>query len=491
MKAIVIICLSLAIASCKFNTKSGLKHKLGQVQRSTGKLTCKQEQVPVEYSKTYNYSRAILEKIIDSNKDLIKGEYANADNYCLQIIGSNTLNAMADYTGMIYVYFGIFSLAANDAHFASVMAHEIAHVLNDHSFISTEHRDIDKSKMTPSDQISYDKLISAAKEIDTNLHRYLVKNNEKFEKYTTEIRKSQVKVSEDHSRSKFFYYNNLIIRIVDQISILNASEKTSTIKNGDELFYAVRQKNIILGLEAIQAELITAREALMSSMTPYSMAALIEAEREYYKSTYKHQENIYRRSVTQYSIYDIISKYLGHEVAANWTEQEADEVGFELYTKAGFAIAPIKETFEHMKRAQANQNLTQMKHEDKLLEEICKRGASSHPAVCWRIKNFDKEYLDHKDQYDKNTKNIYNILTSETNNLQLVKEEIQDHFDSIAANQIDMNPSADEKVVTKNCSDYDGGFGSSFEYYGQICRKINKDWNRNGAPEYYCRVNIR
>ena len=178
-------------------------------------------------------------------------------------------------------------------------------------------------------------------------------------------------------------------------------------------------------------------------------------------------------------------------MAANWNEQEADEIGFELYTKAGFAIASMKETFGNMKRALSSPNTAQMQKEDKLLEEICERGAGSHPATCWRIKNFDKEYLDHKEQYDKNTKNIYNILKGKTNNLQLVRKEIKDHFDSIAANQINMNPPPAEKVITKNCADYDGGYGSNFDYYGQTCRKTNDNWKLNGSPQYYCRVDLR
>ena len=297
MKTSIILCLPILIASCKFSTKSGLKHKLGQVQRATGKLTCSQEPIPEEYSKTYNYSRAILERIITSNRDLIKGEHADPDRYCIHIMASDTINASADNSGNIYVYFGIFSLTDNDANFASVMAHEIAHVLNDHSFISTQHRDLDKSKMTLADRQYYDILISTAKEIDSNLHQYITENDKNFERYTTEIRKAKVKHSEEHSRQKFFEYNSLLPSIVDQISLKNTSGNPTNIKDGLDLFSAVTKKKFIPGLEVSQGRLMSAREDFMNSITPYSSEALLKQERDYYSSIFRHTNNMYQRSV--------------------------------------------------------------------------------------------------------------------------------------------------------------------------------------------------
>jgi hypothetical protein len=93
------------------------------------------------------------------------------------------------------------------------------------------------------------------------------------------------------------------------------------------------------------------------------------------------------------------------EFKANWDEQAADEIGLELYLRAGWPLDGFISMFKAMDHEEEANGSPDKNAQDKTSEtnqsEACIRGTDTHPNVCWRIANAQKEYQDHKNDYSK------------------------------------------------------------------------------------------
>lgn len=91
------------------------------------------------------------------------------------------------------------------------------------------------------------------------------------------------------------------------------------------------------------------------------------------------------------------------EFEANWSEQLADEIGLELYLRAGWPLDGFVSMFKAM-AAEDSIKLGQNKNSKMASangdsQSKCLRGEESHPNLCWRIENASKEYEKHRSIY--------------------------------------------------------------------------------------------
>ncbi len=89
------------------------------------------------------------------------------------------------------------------------------------------------------------------------------------------------------------------------------------------------------------------------------------------------------------------------EELANWREQEADEVGFEIYVRSGFKPDHFTDLFTYLIKRKGG--VPSLRECEKKLEanQIPDRGLNSHPANCWRIYDVKKAEKDrHLKEYD-------------------------------------------------------------------------------------------
>lgn len=79
--------------------------------------------------------------------------------------------------------------------------------------------------------------------------------------------------------------------------------------------------------------------------------------------------------------YDFELKYLGPKAASNWTEQEDDEMDFEIIVRARFEVHAMIEIFdlELSKKDETSISELSIQKEKKV---ICERGAATHLAMC-------------------------------------------------------------------------------------------------------------
>ena len=84
---------------------------------------------------------------------------------------------------------------------------------------------------------------------------------------------------------------------------------------------------------------------------------------------------------------------LGPEAAANWKEEEADEVGYEIHLRAGFVSDAYADLF---KKLETYKN----KGEQPDYSGTIERGTKDHPSNMWRLHNITKvESLLHSEEY--------------------------------------------------------------------------------------------
>src|SRR5690606_25032602 len=116
---------------------------------------------------------------------------------------------------------------------------------------------------------------------------------------------------------------------------------------------------------------------------------------------WKQIDALYRRTEDKrMEISAFVKDLLGADVAANWSEAEADEVGFEFYLRAGFA--PVY--YNWISERYMNENLAACRAKLAALNqrggEIPERGTGSHPADCWRIYDISvREAAEHVEDY--------------------------------------------------------------------------------------------
>ena len=97
------------------------------------------------------------------------------------------------------------------------------------------------------------------------------------------------------------------------------------------------------------------------------------------------------------------SPLFNDEFKANWDEQSADEIGLELYLRAGWPFGGFLSMFKAMAAEDAlavssAKNTKELSSKDRK-SQPCIRGTASHPSVCWRLANADDEYKEHKNAY--------------------------------------------------------------------------------------------
>jgi len=143
---------------------------------------------------------------------------------------------------------------------------------------------------------------------------------------------------------------------------------------------------------------------------------VIELERVLSSSVEFSQLSIKRKAIED--------QYLGLDVAANWSEQAADEKGLELFIRAGYdpnefinMLASLGETNAFAGRvpvdlivtrdsAPVNAAASEVKGAschiaDRGAAKDCVRGDSAHPSDCWRVQDMRDELEKHVADYSK------------------------------------------------------------------------------------------
>ena len=402
---------------CSLNRNSQIKHDPNNLtsENGIGKLNCVESYTDSAVALSYRtYSETVLHHLISASRDLIP-DFITADTICVEPLTDYSINATAQSSGTVSFHYGLLWAVENDAQFAFVAAHELAHLVSSHSFAPASHeglmqnteyralverlklaidqyydaqirRDKIKNLLSPKGISSiiiegYDIALIA---LTTNLLSEKRKENPEFLNQTTqsllasEFDPSNRGISDNFVPEEAFYKNVTDLVRITQDYLLNIHPVLSI---------AERQE-----IQTLQNELINRLDIFNTESD--EMGLLFERKEE------------------------IEIEYLGNDRGANWAEQDADEKGLEIFLRAGYKAEEAKNMLHNLQVSSENASrmgdqirnlaiqseISQGVHlaESNLRDHLgnnCSRGNSSHPASCWRVSNIDSEIETHREEY--------------------------------------------------------------------------------------------
>ncbi|MDQ3231726.1 MAG: M48 family metalloprotease [Pseudobdellovibrionaceae bacterium] len=354
----------LLISGCGSPEDSALDHTLGKTSR--------ERKVPLKACKPSNtgdpkiaYLQTLLTTLMKANPNTFKGNLAPS-KFCLTIDPSQKINAVANLLdGTISVNSGLIKAMNTDAEVAGVLAHELAHITMAH----TGNLENDKVVASP----AYKKLSTEAEGFNTKIKQA------KAGAYTA-LRAAYLKDATIPAalRSLKSYPDfKILLDNIGKISVTVLSDVDAQAEFFDDFLWI--RDTISFDLQELAK--------IKANKGWASVNAIVEGTVNAYLT---HEDALY-------AAHDKISKLPRDQIiqdgagaAQNWMEQEADEVGFELYLRAGFK--PQKYVVVHdvvMSQSKTDKACAAMLAKGTLP----KRGQASHPDSCWRVHNINKREL--------------------------------------------------------------------------------------------------
>ncbi|HYX33358.1 MAG TPA: M48 family metalloprotease [Oligoflexus sp.] len=376
--------------SCGPAEKSELDHTFGVTSRArTVPLASCEKQGGSDPN--VQYVQTVLDSLTSANPATFKGLLASS-KFCLRVIESSELNASADTTtGIIQMNTQALRESIHDADVAAILAHELAHITMNHVY-TLEHDKVAKNSNI--EALNSQLTANERKELETKagyfpeLADILKKDVGVFKTLTTlesysdieyavNLAQITLKLSSPTQQEKSDFF--------DQLDYID-SETGANPKDHTILDKSAGWKSIRLVLE--------------KSFAP--LAALQSKRSELIRQI---------RTIPRDKIIDD-----GAGAERNWKEQEADEVGFELYLRAGYKA----DRYTSIDKIMLSKRATEKECNDLLTKgEVPARGSQSHPSSCWRIFNNNREKTLHTKEYAPFLKN--SKLTIKAGELEKIK----------------------------------------------------------------------
>lgn len=380
--------------SCKpVQPDSSLKHTWGNTDRASDlKVGACSEKEATGLTKTRAFLKELGEHIMKANPQTFKpGTDLDPTKFCFNVEHSGEYNATAlSLTREISFNTHTVTSSYSYESIAMVMAHELAHISLRHSS-NMRHPDY-----LPSEEF---KSLESRYHGQMNLYLRLSEINLNSNKIAEQL-ESCIRKENPEGVGAFFSEMN---------------------KLGGELI--CNKQNYGPDCE----EYITRAE---SEITNDYLNLGPQACRSYVGELYKALDESSRisQSFDGNLIYETKAKMIAEQAkfpglkraeAFNWPEREADEVGFELYVRAGFdtyAAQTVYVKFAYMDLGSSNdpglngEKCLSYLEKSSSINEISSilhgenRGESSHPAPCWRLLHHTYEKMLHKDDIERTAK---------------------------------------------------------------------------------------
>ncbi|HET9239061.1 MAG TPA: M48 family metalloprotease [Oligoflexus sp.] len=367
------LCLSslqLQIACQPASQSSSLDHTFGQTTRPRAALkACEKGDANAP---AILYMQTLFQKLVTSNSGTFQGPLAPA-NFCLRLDQDDEINGLAYIeNGEIHLTKGLIMAVDHDADIAAVLAHELAHITMDHRY-----------------DLEHEKVVAGSK--------------------VTELKAELAKKQDEYREGKAAFYPDLIAALKKDPTLLDA---IAALKG------AVWLKSIVADMRSLLTKVgptLQEKAGLLDDVTSLrdhlkyddDDRAVMEKNATWNdiipildRSDLELMAVRSRMSELNQALRDIPREDLiqdGPGAASNWKEQEADEVGYEFYLRAGFRpdrFTSIHNVLMAQSRSDGECSALQAKG------QLPPRGAASHPSSCWRIYNISqREAMAHAEAY--------------------------------------------------------------------------------------------
>ncbi len=393
--------------------QSDVKHTFGVTRRDLlqPQQPCEQANFTTKYPVADAYIRRLAVHIANANPKTLSGAFAPG-RFCFSLNESEAFNAMASARFMLVeLNAPILLYTASDAEVASVLAHELAHVVMRHDVAI--HPDVEHLPEVA-------KLVAEAAGFEAEVQKHRAAGD-----LVADEKRAHLQALRSRLAASYPKFAAAVKRMdelnVEALALLKKAPFSLGVPNeplpqsqmspydDDSLDAAGKARYAAMRDEFSKASSV-ARDVVWKNQTKAERDADWAFFHRSSKASKAGFDASAKASAAHEKIAAVTEKTLGRDVAANWTEAEADEVGYELYLRAGF----VDEGFTWINRvvAQIEMNkldkglltsdevLAECLKERKNLNEGIVRGSASHPTSCWRLSDIRlKEDKDHEVEY--------------------------------------------------------------------------------------------
>jgi predicted SprT family Zn-dependent metalloprotease len=424
----ILITVACMLPGCRTRTDaSAVKHEFGETRREPSQplIDCTENPSP-KAAERVRYLRSIAETIAAANPLTFTGPYA-IEKFCFAINETAALNAFAlANQRRILFNSGTIETATHDAEIAATMAHELAHVTMQHT--TAVHPLVEKNaewqslRRDMADLGESRTIVEAQKDqlqqtLDALYQEQIAGREGGF---PPELKSQRIRFQDQFCR-----LYRLVAGLEEGIGAAFSASWQKAIRTKYEIdaIYSLPQplsdappQACELGFpdEGAEPSLatfdadVTALEVsaarLRDAMTPVLGAEVIAkfaALLAQSKTLFLKLNDINDSSkAKREAMAALVAAILDKETQANWTEQEADEVGFEFYLRTGFSPVFYNWTSTLMLQDQIVSCRDQIAALAAGSGHIPFRGTDSHPKSCWRIYDISfYESQKHADDY--------------------------------------------------------------------------------------------
>lgn len=424
----------LLAVGCKVRDSipSESKHTFGKTRREpSGELgDCTQKtfqelarQDDVESPEATAYVRKIADQVMKANSDTFNGAY-DPTKICLYVVRRSDVNASAaSDIRNIFFNTGMLEVMGNDAELASVIAHELSHITMQHVM----DQPYEKLEQSEEWKTAGRKLQEELKAVEAKSQAIFAENN------ALDMQLSRIGEELDQKVSATMKAEReaLTKEAQDiQTELLDSDSKYPpgaverdllhglwmAVLPGKPRFYAIpREEDKLEQPDAIQLlpdivkkikghnDRVRVLNEKEKKSFPTQWAALEKTVQSIWEIPARlavvSEESVRKEK----EILALKEKIVGSALY-NWAEEEADDVGLELYLRAGWSPAFYSNIF--LKHLQAkNEDVAACKALLQVQTEP-ERGKGFHPANCWRVYNATIEEMnEHKHPYNEMIKN--------------------------------------------------------------------------------------
>lgn len=399
------------------------------------------------------YLSDIAKSIMKANLDTFKDVY-DSSKFCFDVvIDDKSVNASGNpLNRAVTANAGVILNSENDADVASVIAHELAHITRQHQ------NRVPQAVQNNPTFIQLTKDIQEHVKIRTELENQVIA----FEKIFFDLAKFFSATDlKDIENKKFIFQKNLV-----ELYLFLQHSKSYTLegeKRRNDLSWKVDffMQKACWGEEYFNISGISQSACSLPNLPPETSFEKSEEKfNNQFSKIYSDSEKFKKSLIEKFPDFTnkltllineketvskkikqinavlldaeqaerkIISEVIGEDAVANWIEQEADEIGFEFYIRAGFSPFFFQTWIERKIKSKSDQDLAdcrkKISESTESVSEIV-RGTKPHPEDCWRIYDIEvieksKHMSEYKDLIHASTK-----LFEFPGRLKAVKDEL-------------------------------------------------------------------
>lgn len=359
------------------------------------------------YTDAQNYARTIADHIMKSNPETFKGPY-QPEKICLSIYDAPSYQASStSEDGRLTLQTGLFFLADDqtDADLAMVIAHELAHITMQHPHTTpkptqlpgdVDHEELERRLNLQS--VYADRKLNLEKSISINARTEGIYDDYLWLVFETTSIVEQLRPLVPASDSAFFH---AAVQSADGIRSRLPEISMSTRADSRLESKLVVQANALVTLFTQNIETVARLLAHPNQCHETMPCDLIQRLGRIASYHALRVEPVVSELIT--GTMPVEDDPLAYPPFAQWYEQEADEVGFEFYLRAGFKAERYGTYWKAAMQLQSQQKLESCMQDIKNSIKPQRTGEeprSVHPNHCFRLYNIAvSEMLIHSDIY--------------------------------------------------------------------------------------------